>query len=141
MELQINTAYRTELAVDQGQYFNAGKLQVRSGTRPGANAAAAGTLLVAIDPLPDTAFSGIGTGGQTFKLGTWTATVVATGAPGHFRLISETDEFIQEGDAGATGAGTTMEIAGLVAGDLVEGGVLTVGSYTIAQGEGSPDPV
>lgn len=138
-ELQINLALRTAIAQATGDLFGGGAFQVRAGARPGANEAAAGTLLAEIDPLPDPSF-GTASAGAVSRVGTWEATVAATGAPGHFRLISSDETLIREGDAAETpGSGESCILDGLVDGDLIEGGTLTV-TYTITQAEGSGDP-
>lgn len=138
-QLQLNTSARNALAEANGAPFGGGKFQLRSGVRPGANAAAAGTLLAEINPLPNPAF-GSGSAGVINRVGDWSATVAATGAPGHFRLISSDDTQIREGDAAESpGAGETLIIDGLVGGDVIEGGTLTV-TYSITQPEGTASP-
>jgi hypothetical protein len=135
-ELELNVAHRNGILDGTRAIFAGGKLQVRSGARPGADATATGTLLVEIDPLPSPAFAAASSG-SIAKAGVWSGTVLATGEPGHFRLLNAAGTQIREGNAAETpGDGETMILSGLVDGDLVEGGTLTIDSYTIAQAAG-----
>lgn len=138
-QLQLNTAHRNGIVSASAAIFNAGSLTIRSGSRTGANAAAAGTLLVTIT-LPNPAF-GSPTTGVLDKTGTWQGTAVATGAPGHYRLTDSGATQIREGDAAETpGSGESMILDGLVDGDIVEDGVVTITQYEITQPEGSATP-
>lgn len=137
-QLQLNTAHRSAIAAATGAIFNAGSFVVRSGARPGANTGATGTLLATLT-LPNPAF-GAPSNGVIEEASPWTGTVAATGAPGYCRLINSGATQIREMDAAETpGSGETAIFDGLVDGDLIEGGSLTV-EYSITQGEGSPDP-
>lgn len=140
-ELQINTAHRNAILDATGAIFNGGTVQVRSGARAGANASAGGSLLASLtvgNPAFDAASNG-----TMASASNWSGTVVATGAPGHYRLQNAAGTQIREGDAAeAPGSGESMILDGLVDGDLIEGGTLTIeaGDYTISQPEGSADP-
>lgn len=109
-----------------GINFNSGVLQIRSGTAPGPNAAATGTLLASVT-LPADAF-GAASANSMAKAGTWEDTSAdATGTAAHFRMI-------QSGDTnGATGT-TDERIEGTVT-VTAEGGDLTCDNVSFAAGQ------
>lgn len=133
-ELQLNTAHRSAIATAIGSIFNGGAFVVRTGSRPGANETATGTLLASLT-LPNPAF-GAASSGTVSEASAWTGTVAATGAPGYCRLQNTGGTQIREMDAAeAPGSGETAIFDGLVDGDLIEGGSLSV-EYDITQPEG-----
>ncbi len=133
-ELEINTAHRSAIAAATGAIFNSGSFVVRSGARPGANETATGTLLATLT-LPNPAFAAP-SNGVIEEAAPWTGTVAATGEPGHCRLINSGATQIREMNAAETpGDGETAIFDGLVDGDLIEGGSLSV-TYSITQSGG-----
>lgn len=96
--------------------FNAGVLEIRTGSPPGASAAPTGTLLASIT-LPNPAF-GAASSKSKAKSGTWAdSSADATGTAAHFRIktsgdgggSSNTDPRV-EGTVTATGGGGDMEL-------------------------------
>lgn len=130
MAVRINTAMQNRQADSAADAFDSGSLAVRTGTQPAsANDAATGTLLSTVT-LPATAF-GAAASGTAAKSGTWSDTVDATGVPGWFRLANTGDTLRIDGAAAASGA--DLNISGLVGGELVSGGTLTISTFTITQ--------
>lgn len=129
----LNTAHRNTIVAATGAAFDAGRVRIYTGTAPGPNGAATGTLLVEIT-VPATAF-GAPTTGAIAKAGTWSGTAVASGVPGYFRLENTAGTEIREGTAGTSG--TVMILSGLVGGEIVNGGTVTVTAYTITQPAGA----
>ena len=85
--LRKNTALRNIQADALGAVWDAGTLEIYTGTQPAdPNSAASGTLLVTIT-IPNPAF-GAAASGVISKSGTWQATSVATGVAGWARFIS-----------------------------------------------------
>lgn len=105
--------------------LDSGVLEIRTGTQPAAASdAASGTLLVSID-LPADAFAAA-SGGTAAKQGTWSDTAVATGTPGYFRIRNAGDTVRIDGAVGAE-----MLLTGLTGGDIISGGIVTVGTYSL----------
>ncbi len=134
MANQINIAHRNYLLSQTAAAFSGGTLPVYTGSRPGVEETATGTLLVTGE-LPQTAFAAPANGTMS-STGAWSGEVVATGAPGYYRLISEDGTQVREGDAAeAPGNGEAMLFTDLVDGDLIQGGTVTF-TYTITQPAG-----
>lgn len=133
MATQINIAHRNAILAATGAIFNGGALDVRSAARTGADSAAGGTILSTV-ALPNPAF-GTPSAGSMAKAGTWSGVVLATGEPRSYRLRNSGGTQIREGDASESG-GTAMVLTGLVDGDLIQGGTLTIETYVITQSAG-----
>lgn len=132
MAVNLNTDLRNAIADATGARFNGGTLEIRTGAAPGPNAAASGTLLVTLT-VSNPAFTAAanGTAASAFA---WSGTAVATGAPGHYRLINAGADEIAEGTAGEAGT-EDLVLTGLTAGDIVNGGSVSIltGDYTVSQ--------
>jgi len=87
MPLRKNTALRNEQADALGSQFDAGTLEIYTGTQPAdPNSAVTGSLLATIT-IPNPAFAAA-SGGAVAKSGTWTTTATGTGVAGYARFIS-----------------------------------------------------
>lgn len=131
MAVNLNTDLRNAIADATGARFDGGTLEIRTGAPPGPNAAASGTLLVTLtvsNPAFDAAVNSVAA--SAFA---WNGTAVATGTPGHFRLISSNGLEIAEGTAGE--ATEDLVLSGLVSGQISNGGSVSIlaGDYTISQ--------
>jgi hypothetical protein len=96
---------------------NAGKIQIRTGAAPGANAAPTGTLLWEFT-LPADAFAAAASGAKA-KQGTWSTTASAGGTAQHFRMITVT----------GTGGGGDMTVDNT---SIANGQTVTVTAFTIS---------
>lgn len=83
-------------------------LQIRTGTSPGAEAAATGTLLVEIT-LPASPWSAAASSSKA-KNGTWSGTAVGTGTAAHYRLKNAADTRRIDGTVTATSGGGDIEL-------------------------------
>ena len=83
-------------------------LELRSGSPPGAENAATGTLLVSIT-LPATPWAAA-SGGSKAKSGTWQNTAAAAGTIAHYRLKNAGDTEREEGTVTLTSGGGDMEV-------------------------------
>jgi hypothetical protein len=114
--------------------FNSGKIQIRTGAAPGANAVPTGTLLWEFT-LPADAFAAAASGAKA-KNGTWTGAAVAAGTAAHFRMITSADtaastqnEARVEGTVTATGGGGDMTVDNAV---IASAQSVTVTAFTLS---------
>lgn len=100
-------------------------LELRSGGPPGAESAAAGTLLVTIT-LPASPWSAAASGSKS-KNGSWSGVGVAAGNIGHYRLRNAGDTQREEGTVTATGGGGDMTVDNV---SVAIDQVVTVATFT-----------
>ena len=87
MPLRKNTALRNLEIEFKGSVFDAGTLEIYTGTQPAdPNSAVSGSLLATIT-IPNPAF-GAASGGAIAKSGSWSTTATGTGTAGYARFIS-----------------------------------------------------
>ena len=137
MATRISTGAANAQADSFGILFNAGVLEIRSGTAPAAAATApAGTLLASIT-LPADAF-GAPAAGVIAKAGTWqdaaadaagTATWARFKQSGDLGTTNSTD-IRCDVDIGATGSGATLELDNT---SITVGQEVTVTAFTFTQ--------
>jgi hypothetical protein len=129
--LKFGTSVRNTLANSITTIWNSGILKIYDAVPPtNPQASYTGNLLAAITA-PTTAFISA-TSGTASKAGTWSCTSVLTsGTAAGFRLSdSSTTAYILDGSVGL--AGTDMILDNV---NLIEGGTVTVNSFTIIQPE------
>ncbi len=127
---RINAAHRNALLDSRTARFNGGILRIYTGAQPASGAnAATGTLLVTIT-LPNPAF-GAASAGSASKAGTWSATAVASGTAGWFRMLNAGST---ESEDGAIGVGGEMTLDNA---DIISGGTVTVGTVAFTQADGN----
>jgi len=115
VSITINDALKADLLDAIDTTFNSGTLEIRSGSAPGANNAATGTVLATIT-LPADAFVATSAGVKASQ-GTWQdASADATGTAAHFRLKNVAGTRILEGTVGLSGADLNVSNTSLVAG-------------------------
>jgi len=112
-----------------------GSLRIYSGTEPAsANAALAGNTLLAELPLSATAFGAAVNGVVTANAITADTSADATGTPTFYRLLTSGGTAVYQGDAAEDpGSGEELILSDLSAGQIVQGGSVTVTSLTITQ--------
>jgi hypothetical protein len=88
-----------------------GTIEIRTGTAPGPNAAATGTLLATL-VMSDPAFDAAGTAGAGIATADTIAVVqgVANGTAGWFRAMDGDDVPVEDGSVSVTGGGGEMEL-------------------------------
>lgn len=126
MVLDLNNTVANAILDRYDTEFPAGSiLEIRTGAPPGAENAAAGTLLVSIT-LPATPWAAAASGSKA-KNGAWSAAAAATGTAGHFRLKNAAGTKLEEGTVTATGGGGDMTIDNT---SIASGQTVTVTTYT-----------
>ena len=128
MAIQISTTQRNNrLSNLLSSIGTSAKLAIYTGSPPGVNNAAAGTLLSVIN-LPFTAWS-VANGVATLR-GTWQdSSASASGVPGYFRITDSTGTTnYLEGTAGV-GSGDMPFTA-----QIYLGGTVTVTGFTLVEG-------
>jgi hypothetical protein len=114
--------------------YNSGKIRIYSGSAPGSNAAATGTLLLEIDLAAD--WAAAASGGSKSKSGTLSDTAAGTGMAGYFRIVtsSDTDAALEteariEGSVTATGGGGDMTLDSV---SITSGQTVTINTLTLS---------
>lgn len=131
MATEISIALRNQildghLNAAAGIDFDSGVLELRSGAAPGADAAAAGTLIASITLPADSVDPAAN--GEAPKLGTWEdPSADATGTLAHWRLR-------QSGDAGGATGATDERYEGDITG-TGGGGSLEVDNVSVSLGQ------
>jgi hypothetical protein len=112
MAITLSDATRNRLRDGYVAAFPAGAtLTIRTGSSPGANAAATGTVLATIT-LPATPWTS--TTGVATKNGTWSATATGIGTAGYYRLNNSTDT-----EDGAIGTDLVLDNSSISTGQTV----------------------
>lgn len=135
MATRLPTAARNAAANAVADQLDAGSgpgtVQIRTGTQPAsANDAASGTLLATVT-LNDPAFGDASNGVCTLDVDPeLTATAVATGTAGWFRMLDSTGATVLDGSVTATSGGGQLELAST---SISSGGTVTITSGSITQ--------
>ena len=125
MAITTNTSLANLILDAIDATFNSATLTIRTGSAPGANNTATGTVLATITT-PADAFAAASSRTKV-KAGTWEDTSAdATGTAAHFRLTNGTQ--VLEGTVTATGGGGDME---LVTTSLVATQPVTISAFTL----------
>lgn len=137
MTLTLTTALRTSiaelvrLAADAGS--GAGKLEIRSGTRPAnPSDAATGTLLATV-VLADPSFGSASSGSSTIA-DPGSVNAVATGTATWFRVLTSADAACFDGKVTGTGDGGDLTLAST---SIVSGAGVDITGGTISMPQGS----
>lgn len=128
MAVTLNTALKNTLLDGLDTTFNSGSLVIRTGSPPGANNAATGTVLATV-PLPVDAFAPA-SGGSKAAQGTWQdLSADASGTAGYFRLLNSGGTLVLEGTVTATGGGGDLTLDNVV---LATGQQVTITAFTLS---------
>ena len=126
MPTTVNTAGRNAILNAISALYNGGTLTIRSGTPPGPNATATGTVLATVT-LPNPAFAAAS--GTAARTGTWSdASADATGTAGHFRVVA-TGGAVFEGTISATGGSGDMELSTI---SMIAATPFTITAFTLS---------
>lgn len=137
MAITTSTAVKNNQADNFAGRYASGVLTIRSGSPPGPNNAATGTVLATM-ALPNPAFAA-SSGGTVAKSGTWQdSSADAGGTAGHFRVVRSTDNGATndgsqerwEGTVTATGNGGDMTLDNIV---IALGQSITINTTTVTQ--------
>lgn len=94
---------------DVNGLFDAGSVDIRTGTAPGAGNVATGTVLATFAVTSST-WAAASSGARALTATLTDASADNTGTAGYFRLASSTGTYVLEGDATVTGGGGAMEL-------------------------------
>jgi hypothetical protein len=107
-----------------------GKLKIYTGTSPGVNNAASGTLL-AVLTLAETACGTVTAGVLTFSAITAEDSALADGTAGYARITTSADAAVADLTVGATGSGADIILNNV---NIVTGGEVSISSASITEG-------
>jgi hypothetical protein len=125
--MQITIAARNAAGKALTDLLNSGSIQVRTGTSPGVDSAATGTLLATL-PLSSSAFGTWSAGSATAGAITQDASADATGTAGYFRAFSSGSGAVIDGTVTATGGGGDLELNSV---SIVAAATVDITSWTI----------
>lgn len=125
--MEITITARNAAGAALTDLLNSGSVQIRTGTSPGVDSAATGTLLGTL-PLSATAFGAWASGSATANTITQDASADATGTAGYFRALNSGSGAVIDGTITATGGGGDMEVNST---SIVSGATIDITSWTI----------
>jgi len=125
--MEITIAARNSAGTALTTLLNSGSIQIRTGTSPGVDSAATGTLLGTL-PLSATAFGTWAAGSATANSITQDASADATGAAGYFRALDSGSGAVIDGTVTATGGGGDLELNSV---SITSGGTIDITSWVI----------
>lgn len=127
--MDLSTTVRNSLADSFGGLFASGFLEIRTGSSPGADNAATGTLLASV-ALPASPFTAAASD-QITKNGTWSdSSAASTGTAGHARLKSADGTMVVDLTVTATGGGGELQLDST---SIVATGPVTITAVTITK--------
>jgi len=109
-----------------GDRLNNGHLLVYTGSSPGPDNAATGTLLFDIT-LPADAMAAASSG-SCVMAGSWSTTAAADGTAGYFRFTESDTTVVNDGTVGLSGADLNMSTL-----TIASGGTITATAFTHSQ--------
>lgn len=125
--MEITIAARNAAGTALTVLLNTGSIQIRTGTSPGVDSAATGTLLGTL-PLSATAFGTWAAGSATANAITQDASADATGTAGYFRALDSGSGAVIDGTVTATGGGGDLELNSV---SITSGGTIDITSWVI----------
>lgn len=112
---------------------SAGRIEIRSGSRPSVNAALTGTVLASIT-LADPAFGAAASGVATATVPQSDSSADATGTAGYLAALDSDSNVIYTATVGTSGSGADAILSTL---SIVAGEPVTLNSMTFTQPDGS----
>ena len=107
--MEITIAARNAAGTALTDLLNTGSIEIRTGTSPGVDSAATGTLLGTL-PLSASAFGTWAAGSATANAITQDASADDTGTAGYFRALNSGSGAVIDGTVTATGGGGDLEL-------------------------------
>ena len=123
--MEISTAAQNAAGKALTDLLDSGSIEIRTGSSPGVNSAATGTLLGTL-PLSATAFGAWAAGSATANAITQDASADATGTAGYFRALSSGGAAVIDGTVGTSGTELILNSTAITAGATID-----VTSWTI----------
>ena len=125
--MEITIAARNAAGAALTVLLNTGSIQIRTGTSPGVDSAATGTLLGTL-PLSATAFGTWAAGSATANSITQDASADATGTAGYFRALDSGSGAVIDGTITVTSGGGDLELNSI---SITSGGTIDITSWVI----------
>ncbi len=117
--MEITIAARNAAGTALTDLLGSGSIEIRTGTSPGVDSAATGTLLATL-PLSATAFGTWAAGSATANAITQDASADATGTAGYFRALNSGSGAVIDGDVGTSGTDMILNSVAITAGATVD---------------------
>lgn len=117
--MEITIAARNAAGTALTALLNTGSIEIRTGTSPGVDSAATGTLLGTL-PLSATAFGTWAAGSATANAITQDASADNTGTAGYFRALDSGSGAVIDGDVGTSGTDMILNSVSIVAGATID---------------------
>ena len=117
--MEITIVARNAAGTALTDLLNTGSIEIRTGTSPGVDSAATGTLLGTL-PLSATAFGAWSAGSATANSITQDASADATGTAGYFRALNAGSCAVIDGDVGTSGTDMILNSVAIVAGATID---------------------
>lgn len=117
--MEITIAARNAAGTALTDLLGSGSIEIRTGTSPGVDSAATGTLLATL-PLSATAFGTWAAGSATANAITQDASADATGTAGYFRSLNSGSGAVIDGDVGTSGTDMILNSVAITAGATVD---------------------
>jgi hypothetical protein len=126
----ITSLRSTRLSAVVTEIGSFGTLKIYTGTSPGVNSAASGTLL-AVLTLAETACGTVTAGELNFSAITAEDSALADGTAGYARITKSNDAAVADLSIGATGSGADIILNNV---NIVTGGEVSISSAKITEG-------
>ncbi len=117
--MEITIAARNAAGTALTDLVNSGSIQIRTGTSPGVDSAATGTLLGTL-PLSATAFGTWSAGSATANSITQDASADATGTAGYFRALDSGSGAVIDGTVGTSGTDLILNSVSITSGATID---------------------
>jgi len=117
--MEITIAARNAAGTALTDLVNSGSIEIRTGTSPGVDSAATGTLLGTL-PLSVTAFGTWSSGSATANAITQDASADNTGTAGYFRALNSGSGAVIDGDVGTSGTDMILNSVSITAGATID---------------------
>ncbi len=117
--MEITIAARNAAGTALTDLVNSGSIEIRTGSSPGVDSAATGTLLGTL-PLSATAFGTWSAGSATANAITQDASADATGTAGYFRALNSGSGAVIDGDVGTSGTDMILNSVAITAGATID---------------------
>ena len=117
--MEITIAARNAAGTALTDLLGSGSIEIRTGTSPGVDSVATGTLLATL-PLSVTAFGAWAAGSATANAITQDASADATGTAGYFRALNSGSGAVIDGDVGTSGTDMILNSVAITAGATVD---------------------
>ena len=125
--MEITIAARNAAGTALTDLVNSGSIEIRTGTSPGVDSAATGTLLGTL-PLSATAFGTWSAGSATANSITQDASADATGTAGYFRALTSGSAAVIDGTITVTSGGGDLELNSI---SITSGATIDITSWVI----------